>query len=233
MSADERKRAAAIHAVDAHVRSGMALGLGTGSTAAHVVAELGRRLADGRLREIVGVPTSEATAALARASGVPLATLAERPALDVALDGADEIDPELDLLKGLGGAHLREKVVACASARMIVVADETKLVPRLGTSAPLPVEVIGFARAPVERRLASLGWEPALRMDGAAPFVTDEGNLVLDCRRDDWGDPERLAASVRAVPGVVEHGFFLGIAALAIVGTAAGVRTLSRPAAGA
>jgi ribose 5-phosphate isomerase A len=106
-------------------------------------------------------------------------------------------------------------------------------VPRLGTSAPLPVEVIGFARAPVERRLASLGWEPALRMDGAAPFVTDEGNLVLDCRRDDWGDPERLAASVRAVPGVVEHGFFLGIAALAIVGTAAGVRTLSRPAAGA
>jgi ribose 5-phosphate isomerase A len=225
------KRAAAEAAVEAEVRSGMRLGLGTGSTANEVLATLGARLADGRLHDLVGVPTSDATAARCGELGIPLATLDALRRLDVAIDGADEIDPELRLVKGLGGAHLREKVVACAADRFVVVADDSKLVGRLGERAPLPVEVIPFARAACERRLEGLGWLPALRVahDGR-PFATDEGNLILDCRRGDWSAPERLAAELAGVPGVVEHGMFLGIAAAAYVATPSGVRVLEAPA---
>jgi ribose 5-phosphate isomerase A len=229
------RRAAGEEAVARYVSDDMRLGLGTGSTASATIEELAARLADGRLRGIRGVPTSEATAQLCRRLHVPLTTLAETPELDVVIDGADEIDPDLDLIKGLGGAHLREKVVASAGRAMIVVADESKLVGRLGERVPLPVEVVEFALPVCEWALRGLGWEPARRLTAeGAPFVTDEGNAILDCRRDDWEEPAALAAAVKAVPGVVEHGFFLGMAVAAVVGTSGGVRVLergSRPAA--
>jgi ribose 5-phosphate isomerase A len=226
---DALRRAAGDEAVARYVRDGMRLGLGTGSTAGMMLAALGARLADGRLRDVAGVPTSEATAEACRRLGIPLTTLEQNPELDVVIDGADEIDPDLDLIKGLGGAHLSEKVVATAGRLMVVVADERKLVSRLGERAPLPVEVVEFALPVCARLLRERGWEPARRTgaDGR-PFVTDEGNAILDCRRADWSDPAALAAGVRAVPGVVEHGFFLGIAGAAVVGTADGVRVLER-----
>ncbi len=226
---DPRRLAAADEAVDRYVRDGMRLGLGTGSTATLMLDALATRLRSGALRDIAGVPTSEATADACRRLGIPLLTLAECSDLDVVIDGADEIDPGLELIKGLGGAHLREKVVACAARLMVVVADDQKLVAHLGERVPLPVEVVTFALPVCDRLLRDLGWAPTrrLRADGR-PFVTDEGNAILDCRRDDWSDPAALAAGVRDVPGVVEHGFFLGIAGAAVVGTPAGVRVLER-----
>ncbi len=165
----ELKRAAAEAAVDAEVRSGMCLGLGSGSTATLMLDALADRLRDGRLADVSGVPTSEATAARCRELGIALHTLDERSRLDVAIDGADEIDPELRLIKGLGGAHLREKVVAAAADRFAVVADESKLVSRLGERAPLPVEVVRFAEAVSARLLRDLGWQPDQRQrDGDA-----------------------------------------------------------------
>jgi ribose 5-phosphate isomerase A len=225
------KAEAGAAAVDRYVRSGMRLGLGTGSTAAAMLDALGERLASGALTDIAGVPTSAATAARCRELGIPLLSLDDVTELDLVIDGADEIDPQLDLIKGLGGAHLREKVVAAASREMVVVADETKLVGRLGERAPLPVEVIPFALPVAERLLCGLGWEPELRLDDGRPFVTDEGNRILHCRRAEWVDPAALAADVSEVPGVVEHGFFLGYASAAVVATRDGVRELRREAA--
>jgi ribose 5-phosphate isomerase A len=216
-------------AVDRFVRSGMRLGLGSGSTAARMLDALGERLASGTLADVAGVPTSAATAARCGELGIPLLTLEEAGELDLVIDGADEIDPRLDLIKGLGGAHLREKVVAAAARQMVVVADETKIVGRLGERAPLPVEVITFALPVAERLLRGLGWEPELRVDDGRPFVTDEGNRILHCRREEWADPETLAADVSQVPGVVAHGFFLGFASAAVVATREGVQELRRP----
>jgi ribose 5-phosphate isomerase A len=224
------KAEAGTAAVDRFVRSGMRLGLGTGSTAAKMLDALGARLASGDLGDVAGVPTSTATAERCGELGIPLLTLAEAGELDLVIDGADEIDPGLDLIKGLGGAHLREKVVAAAGRRMVVVADESKLVERLGERAPLPVEVIAFALPVAERLLRGLGWEPELRVDGGRPFVTDEGNRILHCRRAEWDDPRALAADVSEVPGVVAHGFFLGFASAAVVATRDGVRLLERRA---
>jgi ribose 5-phosphate isomerase A len=231
---DALKGEAAAAAVDRFVRSGMRLGLGTGSTATRMLEAVRDRLADGRLADIVGVPTSAATAARCAELGIPVTTLLEVPELDIAIDGADEVDPSVDLIKGLGGAHLREKVVAFAAARMVVVADETKLVARLGERVPLPVEVIPFARPVVEHLLRAQGWRPSLRRagDGGA-FATDEGNHILDCRRDRWDDPAALARAIADVPGVVAHGFFLGIASTALVATRDGLRVLERSAAAA
>ena len=235
MSAEALRRAAGEEAVARYVRDGMRLGLGTGSTASAMIEALAARLAAGDVRDVAGVATSEATAALCGRLGVPLTTLVETPELDVVIDGADEVDPDLNLIKGLGGAHLREKVVASAGRAMIVVSDESKLVAHLGERAPLPVEVVEFALPVCERALRDLGWEPIRRFaPGGRPFVTDEGNAILDCRRADWADPAALAAAVKAVPGVVEHGFFLGMATAVVVGTSDGVRVLergSRPAA--
>ena len=170
---DALKAEAGAAAVDRFVRSGMRLGLGTGSTAARMLDALGERLASGVLEDVAGVPTSAATAARCGELGIPLLTLADVPELDLVIDGADEVDPRLDLIKGLGGAHLREKVVAAAAREMVVVADETKLVGRLGERAPLPVEVIPFALPVAERLLRGLGWRPELRVDDGRPFVTD------------------------------------------------------------
>ena len=220
------KAEAADAAVEAEVRSGMRLGLGTGSTAALMLESLARRLDDGRLERIEGVPTSEVTAARCRELGIPVRSLEELPELDVGIDGADEIDPGLRLIKGLGGAFLREKVVAAAAKRFVVIADESKIVGRLGDHAPLPVEVVQFAAAGCDRLLRLQGWRPELRMDGAQPYVTDEGNHVFDCRRDDWGDPQALENGLCSVPGVVAHGLFLDYARAAYVATSDGVRVL-------
>ena len=213
-----------------HVEDGMRLGIGTGSTAEEFVRLLAARVAGG-LR-VVGVPTSERTAALCRELGVALTTLDETPDLDLTIDGADEIDAELSLIKGGGGALLREKIVAAASSRMIVIADRSKLVDVLGRF-PLPVEVNRFGleatRRAVVRAAARLGLnaEPTLRMTRGEPFVTDGGHLILDASFGRIPDTRALSDALHAIPGVVEHGLFLGLADTAIVAGDAGVETIS------
>ena len=198
------------------VVSGNIVGLGTGSTAYFAVVALGERVKSG-LR-IIGIPTSIATAELARAIGIPLSTLDEHPEIDITIDGADEIDPQLRLIKGGGGALLREKIIAAASKKMVVVADSSKIVAVLG-KFPLPVEIIPFARAVLEKKLTTLGASCKLRAraDGTA-FVTDEGHHILDCSFGRIADPAALARALSDMPGVVEHGLFIGIAKLVLVG---------------
>lgn len=223
---DGYKRAAAEAAV-AEVRDGMVLGLGSGSTAAHAVRALGALVAGG-LR-VVGIPTSEATARLARAVGVPLGDFVAHRHIDLTIDGADQVERgTLNLVKGLGGALLREKLVASASARMIVVADDSKLVERLGPATPVPVEVVAFGTPVVLERLAELGCTPALRMDDGAPFVTDGGNHIVDCRFGPIADAAGLERAIRAIVGVVESGLFLGLASTVMLAGPQGVRRLER-----
>ena len=216
---DALKRAAG-HRAALLVEDGMRLGLGTGSTAAHFVAALGERVRAGL--SVVGVPTSEATRAMAEAAGIPLTTLDDGP-LDLTVDGADELDGRLRLIKGGGGALLREKIVAAASRRMVVIADAGKRVERLGRF-PLPLEVVPFGLTSTlrltEAALARAGCAGELRLRSAAnglPFATDGGHRIVDADLTDIPDPEALAAELAAVPGLVEHGLFLGLATGAIV----------------
>ena len=231
MSADEMKRQAGLRAAEL-VEPGMRLGIGTGSTAEAFVRVLADRVRDG-LR-IVGVPTSERTMALCAELGVPLASLDDVPELDLTIDGADEIDGAFRLVKGGGGALLREKIVAAASARMVVIADVSKRVETLGRF-PLPIEVnafgLGATTLAVGRAARLLGLEPALslRMRGEQPFVTDGGHLVIDASFGRIPDPEALSAALHAVPGVVEHGLFLGLASVAVIAGAERVEVLERP----
>ncbi|RIY03828.1 ribose-5-phosphate isomerase RpiA [Aureimonas flava] len=207
-------------AAAAEVETGMRLGIGTGSTAEAFVRALAVRVGEG-LR-IVGVPTSERTAALCRDLGVPLATLEEVPELDLTVDGADELDSRLRLVKGGGGALLREKIVAAASARMLVIADASKRVESLG-AFPLPIEVNGFgivaSLIAIEKAGSLLGLTGclALRKIGESPFVTDGGHLIVDASFGRIPDPEALSAALHAIPGVVEHGLFLGLASAALL----------------
>lgn len=211
------------------VESGMVLGLGSGSTATLAVQAIGRRLREGSLRDVIGVPSSGAIAEVARESGVPLATLDEHPVLDLDLDGADEVDPNLDLIKGLGGALLWEKIVATASRRVVIFVDESKLVERLGTRAPLPVEVIPFGWRSHLAFIESLGGKPALRKNAdGKPFVTDEGNYILHCRFDRMADPVELDGRLLTRAGIVGTGLFLGIAHRVIIGRAGGVEVRDR-----
>ena len=231
MDKDAGKRAAAARALD-FVRDGMRLGLGTGSTAEHFVAALGERVRNGLT--VTGVPTSEATRRQAERLGISLTTLEETPELDLTVDGADEIGPGLALIKGGGGALLREKIVAAASARMLVIADESKLVDTLG-AFPLPVEVVPFGRASTQRAI-----EAVLAASGLAgpiglrtgpdghPFVTDGGHHILDIRLRRIAEPAQLAARLKAVVGVVEHGLFVNLANAAIIAGAAGIRVIER-----
>lgn len=225
---DERKRSAAARAVEL-VLPGMAIGLGTGSTAAHATRLLGERLRSGALRDVVGVPTSDATARIARESGVPLVTLEERPFLDLTIDGADEVDPALDLIKGLGGALLREKIVALSSREVVIVIDSTKQVKRLGERAPVPVEVVRFGWSRARAHLESLGARvvPRALPDGEL-FVTDEGHYVLDAFFGPIDDPRSLAGKIRSFTGVVEHGLFLGIASRVVVASKDGIKEVAR-----
>jgi ribose 5-phosphate isomerase A len=225
---DDLKRQAAERAVQ-EVRSGMILGLGTGSTTAFAVTAIGELLGRGELRDLVGVPTSERTAEQARGLGIPLATLTEHARVDLAIDGADEVDPDLDLIKGLGGALLREKQVERVADRFIVIVDDSKLVSRLGTRAPLPVEVERSRWQSLLEPLAALGCEPSVRGGERAPFVTDNGNAIIDCRfAGGIEDPSAVAAVLDAIPGVLAHGLFLGMADEVVVAGADGVRVLSR-----
>ncbi|PSJ49839.1 ribose-5-phosphate isomerase RpiA [Kumtagia ephedrae] len=219
----------AARAALAHVEDGMRLGIGTGSTAEEFVRLLAARMREGL--SIIGVPTSERTAAFCRELGVPLTTLEETPELDLTVDGADEFDPELSLVKGGGGALLREKIVAAASRRMIVIADESKAVQTLGRF-PLPIEVNPFGLKATElavRRAAEalgLAGPVTLRMTKDAPFVTDGGHFILDASFGRIPDPRALSSSLHSVPGVVEHGLFLGLAQMAVVAGAGGARTI-------
>jgi ribose 5-phosphate isomerase A len=213
------KRRAGIEAAS-RVASGMIVGLGTGSTAAFVVEEIGRRLRAGDLEAVIGIPTSVATQCQAESAGIPLGTLEEHPVVDLTIDGADEVDPLGQLIKGLGGALLREKMIATASRRMVVAVDGSKLVDRLGTRAPLPVEVVTFASGAHAAAIRALGAEPRLRrMPDGAPFQTDEGHYILDCRfAGGIDDPHAVQAALRARPGVVETGLFLDLRPEVIVG---------------
>jgi ribose 5-phosphate isomerase A len=230
--ADTYKRAAAARAVEL-VSDGMRLGLGTGSTARPFVELLGERVQGGL--KVVGVPTSEATREIAIRVGVPLTTLDETPELDLTVDGADEIGPDLTLIKGGGGALLREKIVAAASHRMVVIADQTKWVETLGRF-PLPIEVNPFGlaatRQAIARVIADCGLSGTMTVRlgaGGHPFVTDGGHWIIDAALGRIPDPKTLADRLAAVPGVVEHGLFVGLASMAILAGPDGVRAIERP----
>ncbi|MBI2071573.1 MAG: ribose 5-phosphate isomerase A [Gemmatimonadetes bacterium] len=213
------KRQAALRAV-ARVKSGMVVGLGTGSTARFAVEEIGRRLRAGELRDITGVPTSIATREHATQVGIPLATLNDRPSPDLTIDGADEVDPDGNLIKGHGAALLWEKIVASASKKLIIVVDPAKRVQRLGTTRALPVEVVRFGWKTHEAAIRELGAEPALKRgpDGE-PISTDEGHYIIDCTFPGGiGDPEAVDRALQRRPGVVETGLFLGFHPELIVG---------------
>lgn len=223
----DRWKAAAARAAAALVEEGQIVGLGSGSTALHVVNILGQRVSHG-LR-IIGIPTSEQTGREAHRLGIPLSTLAEHDQIDVTIDGADEVDvSNLNLLKGRGGALLREKIVASVTERLIIVIDETKLVDRLGVQSPLAVEVAPFAWHVVARRLRSRGAVPTRRtIREGEPFITDGGHFILDCAFGAIDDPEQLQQELDRMVGVVEHGLFLGLASRVIVGGANGFRVLA------
>jgi ribose 5-phosphate isomerase A len=233
MSADQWKQQAAERAL-AYVKDGMTVGLGTGSTAAKFVDLVGRRVKEGL--KVVCVPTSEATQAQAERLGIPLTTLDDTPFLDLTVDGADELDEELRLIKGGGGALLREKIVAVASERMIVIADQSKKVETLGRF-PLPIEVVRFGLAATRQMIEEMASEAGCLGDiklragkDGQPVVTDSGNYLFDCAFGRIDHPEMLDEALKFVPGVVEHGLFLGIADAAIISGADGVMVLSRSA---
>jgi ribose 5-phosphate isomerase A len=232
MDVEAQKRAAAARAVE-FVRPGMRLGLGTGSTAKHFVDLLGERVRGGL--DVVAVPTSEATRAQAERLGITLTTLDETPELDLTIDGADEIAPDLTLIKGGGGALLREKIVASASAKMLVIADRSKWVAILGRF-PLPVEIAPFGAAATRRAVEAAaaaagcpGPAPIRKAPNGHAFVTDGGHWVLDAQLQRIPDPKTLAERLSAVPGVMEHGLFIGLARTAIVAGPDGVRLIERP----
>ena len=227
---DGFKRQAAERAVEL-VESGMVLGLGHGSTAILALRRLAERLTSGELRDVVGVPCSRFVEREAPRLGIPLTTFEAHPVLDLTIDGADEIGPDLQLIKGGGGALLREKIVAQASRRVVIVADETKLSPALGTRWPVPVEVIPFGCSSQARYLESLGARVVpRRTDERTLFVTDQANLILDCHFGAIPDPERLATQLCGRAGIVVHGLFLGLATEVIVAGPGGIRHLRRSA---
>ncbi|HZT87427.1 MAG TPA: ribose-5-phosphate isomerase RpiA [Stellaceae bacterium] len=229
MDRDQLKRAAALRAIE-YVEDGMVVGLGTGSTAYFVVEGLGARVAQG-LR-ITGIPTSERTATQARGLHIPLATFAEHQRIDVTIDGADEVERgTLHLIKGLGGALLREKIVAAASDRLVIVVDQEKLVDRLGDHTPIPVEVTQFGWQATAARLEALGAKPVLRHAAEDhPFITDGGNYILDCRFARIDDAAALEQAIINIVGVVESGLFVGRSSAVVVASEGGVEVLTRGA---
>lgn len=227
---EELKREAAREAVERYVEDGMLLGLGSGSTSLWMVRRVGERVAEGGLSGLRGVPTSESTAAVAREVGIPLVSLAEeRP--DLVIDGVDEISPALDAVKGLGGALLREKIVAASSrGGLVVVADGSKSVETLG-ACPVPVEVDPFGHETTLEALASLGCKPELRMDGDQPFVSDGGHYTADCKFAEITAPEELETEIKRIPGALECGLFLGLIRAAVIShgeTGGGTRVIER-----
>jgi ribose 5-phosphate isomerase A len=222
------KQEAAEQAVT-YLRSGMVVGLGHGSTAIFAVRKIAALLHSGELRDITGVPCSTFIENEARKLAIPLSTLDDRPAIDVTIDGADEVDPRLNVIKGGGGALLHEKIVAQASRREIIVVDESKLSPALGTHWAIPVEVIPFGWQTQATFIESIGALVTVRRESnGATFKTDQGNLILDCNFGPLPDPERVATQLKARTGIVEHGLFLGLATDVIVAGSGGIRHLTR-----
>ncbi|MVN87199.1 ribose 5-phosphate isomerase A [Deinococcus sp. HMF7620] len=219
------KKEAALRAV-ALVESGMRVGLGTGSTAKYAIEELGRKLSSGELSGIVGVATSEASDALARQVGIPVEPLDPRP-LDIAIDGADEIAPNLDLIKGLGGALLREKLTEVQARRFVVIADHTKLVERIGEKSALPIEIARFGFLSTIERLREVLPAGRLRQNGAQPYVTDNGNYIFDAQIPAGQDSDALERTLKGTLGVVDTGLFLGMAERAFVAAPDGVTELT------
>ena len=199
------------------------VGLGSGRAAEAFVRVLGERVRSGQL-QVIGVPTSEKTAALARLEGIALATLAEAGTLDCTVDGADEVDPNLDLIKGYGRAMVREKIVAASSRRLVILVGEEKLVAKLGSRGKLPVEVLPFGLALCERRLRELDCEPVLYVQDGKPYVSDNGNYIFDCRIGPIADAVRLESNIGAIPGVVGTGLFLGMANTVLIGDSSDFR---------
>jgi ribose 5-phosphate isomerase A len=208
------------------VESGMVVGLGFGSTAIHALRAIGAKIRSGELQDVLGIPTADSIARDAEEAGIPLTTLEDHPAIDLTIDGADEIDPQLNLIKGGGGALLREKIVAQASSRLIIVVDETKMSDRLGSLYRLPIEIIPFGWGSQVRYLEELGAKVHRRQhsDGS-PYLTDGGNYILDSDFGEIDDPEKLASILNRRAGVVEHGLFLGLADEVIVAGSEGVRS--------
>ena len=228
MSWVEGAKRRAAEAAAQHVQSGMVIGLGTGSTAKHMIEIVGSLLASGILSDIKGVPTSNQTSADAEEAGIPLTTLDDHPTLDLSIDGADLIDGSLNALKGGGGALLREKIVASASETYILIADERKIVEKLGTGFPLPIEVLPFSATLVADRVGKLEASVILRKGKLGPVTTDNGNFILDADFGPIDDPAMLERELKSIPGVLETGLFLGYADIAYVGTPDGVRTLQK-----
>ncbi len=228
MSREELKRKAALKAVE-YVTSGMVVGLGTGSTAKFAVEEIGRKVKRGELKNILGVPTSEQTRKLALEAGIELTDFNKTQEIDLTIDGADEVDRDLNLIKGGGGALLREKIIAQATQTEIIIIDDSKLSEKLGEKFYLPVEVIPFAAALEKRFAESLGYKANLRKnkDGSL-FITDENNLILDVKITELTEPEKLAERLDKRAGIVEHGLFIGIADIVVVAGEGGVRELKR-----
>ena len=224
---DRLKKEAGISAVD-FIESGMVLGLGTGTTTRFALEEIGKRYKEGRLKDIVGIPSSLDTDKRAKELGIPIITFDDKQELDLTIDGADEVDPQLNLIKGGGGALLREKVLAQSSRRNIMIVDESKLSPRLGTHWPVPIEVIPFAWMPVAKYLESLGAKPELRMKKDQPYTTDQNNYILDTNFGPIEDLEGLAQKLGQKAGIVEYGIFIGTASEVIVATDNGIRYQKR-----
>jgi ribose 5-phosphate isomerase A len=226
---EEAKRRAA-KAAAAHVVDGSVIGLGSGSTAKHFIEVIGSHLQSGELRNVIGVPTSFQAASEAVSAGIPLTTLDEHPELDLAVDGADQIDGRLHAIKGGGGALLREKVIASASVEYILIADERKLTQRLVDGCPLPIEVLPFSLGSVLRKIDKIGAEAVVRTGKGklGPVVTDNGNFVVDADFGHIVDPPRLERELKAVPGVLETGLFLDCADLAYLGTHEGIKEMRK-----
>jgi ribose 5-phosphate isomerase A len=222
------KEAAAMEAVK-YVEDGMVVGLGSGSTANIAIKMIGEKIRADDI-EVIGIPTSAASDLLGRAVGIKIGDLDDHRLVDMTIDGADEVDAELNLVKGLGGALVREKMVAASTRVEMIVVDASKLVEHLGQNAPVPVEIINFSYNSTVRRLATLGCEPVIRVADGRPFVTDNGNLIADCRFDTIDDPESMESRLNLVPGVVDNGLFIGLADKVIVGSEDGVRIIERPA---
>ncbi len=210
------------------VQSGQRIGLGTGTTVQYFLEALRRRMISGELSDIAGVPTSKRTEVAARSLTIPLTTLEEEPELDLTVDGADEVDPQLNLIKGLGGALLREKIVADASRRFIVIIDSDKLVDQLGQRCPVPVEVLPFGWKPTAEKIKALGGKPKLRIDEGSPYRSDQDNYILDCTFGAIQDAEQLARKLDSIPGVLGHGLFLNMADEVIVGAPEGAEVRMR-----
>lgn len=224
---EDAKRRAALEAVK-NVKDGFIIGLGSGSTVAYAIKEIGRMVREENLH-VLGIPTSYQSFLLAVESGIPVTTLYEHPEIDLTIDGADQIDSNLNLIKGMGGALTREKIIAAASKRLIIIVDERKLTDKLGRGQPVPVEVLPFAEPLSAREIRKIGGKPFLRVTrGGAPYITDNGNFILDVDFEVIEDPYELNRKLKMIPGVVETGLFLGMAHTVYVGTKTDVKRIER-----